>query len=60
MPFRVQNFELHLLLKNCLKNKWFIQFFPNGLNIMNLATGTTALKMDLSMTIPFFKYSISF
>jgi hypothetical protein len=34
-PLRVQNFELHPISKNCFKNKWFIKFHPNRLNIVN-------------------------
>ena len=39
MAIRVQNIELQLLLKNCHKYKWFIQFRFTGLNIVNLIKG---------------------
>jgi hypothetical protein len=33
--YRVQNFELHFILKNCFKNNRFIEFCPKRLKIMN-------------------------
>jgi len=33
--YRVQNFELYLILKNCFKNNRFLEFYPKWLNIVN-------------------------
>ena len=37
-PEGVQNFELHLILKNCLKYKEFIEIHLHRLIIVNLFT----------------------
>ena len=43
---RVQNFELHLILKNCLKYKEFIEIHLNRLIIVNVLTPFGVLCAD--------------
>ena len=60
MLTRVQNIELHPLLKNGLKIKWFIQFCPTWLNIMNFMGGIIAQKSKSKVGFSFFIKSISY
>ncbi len=41
---RVQNFELHLILKNCINNNRFLKYHPKWLKIVNPMAFQTASR----------------
>jgi hypothetical protein len=47
----VQNFELHPISKNYFKNKWFIKFHPDRLNIVNFSLVSKGMTTDFAVLL---------